>query len=81
MFYKIKVIRTKALFSLNRLRTCRIKTNISVSKTKAMAFKGKGPIRNKMMVENKILKHALNFACDYKISFTNWIGMVIQISV
>jgi hypothetical protein len=35
--------------------------NISVQKTKSMAFKGRDPVRNKIVIDNKIMEQISSF--------------------
>jgi len=43
--------------------------NISVQKTKLMAFKGQGPVRIKIEIDNKIIE---------KVNLFNYLGYVIS---
>ena len=37
--------------------------NISVEKTKSMAFKGRDPVRNKIVIDNKFIEYVNSFNC------------------
>jgi hypothetical protein len=50
----------KAAHKLNRLITEHGLT-ISVQKTKSMAFKGRDPVRNKIVTDNKIIEQVKSF--------------------
>jgi hypothetical protein len=51
---------------LNKI-TLNYNLEISINKSKVMAFKGKYPVRSKIMINNKIIKQVKNFnylGCD-----------------
>jgi fructose-1,6-bisphosphatase len=52
----------KAAHKLNRLITENGLT-VSVQKTKAMAFKGRDPVRTTIVVDNKIIEQVKSFNC------------------
>jgi hypothetical protein len=58
----------KAAHKLNRLITD-YGLKISVQKTKSMAFKGRDPVRNKIVIDNKIIE---------KLKSSNYLGNMIS---
>jgi hypothetical protein len=50
----------KVVHKLNRLIT-ESGLTISVQKTKSMAFKGRDPVRTKILIDNKILEQVKSF--------------------
>ena len=50
----------KAAYKLNQIIT-EYSLTISVQKTKSMAFKGRDPVRNKIVIDNKIIEKVNSF--------------------
>ena len=52
----------KAAYKLNHIIT-EYGLTISVQKTKSMAFKGRDPVRTKIVIDNKIIEQVNSFNC------------------
>ena len=51
------------LQKLNQITEYGLTTPISVHKTKSMAFKGRDPVRTKIVIDNKIIEQVNSFNC------------------